>query len=129
MKENFFTTISDQRADRIAQADVAVSHAIRNHLVQLFRKAHKDEPNLTGVVSGMGRATPRGCYAKEYEDGETLMANASNWSIKDRAQPVSSNVRAFFQAVADYSDHICSGPYNGLPYIQDITSDDLKTRR
>ena len=129
MKENFFTAITERRANRIAQADVAVAHAMRNHLVQLFRKAHKDEPRLEGAINCMGRAVPTGRYTKIYEDGKAFLECASNWHVKDRAQPASANVRAFFQAVSDYSERLSGGPYDGLPYIGDITLDDLKTRR
>ncbi len=116
--------IAEQLAARKAALDAEFAPKVRNHLVQLFRKAHAVEPKLTGLIAAQGTACARGEYSMT-EDGETWTKRAHEWSATQITQPAPA-VRAFLSAVAAYSDRICAGRADDLPYIADITPADLE---
>lgn len=131
MTKNFFDDLGEKRRDAFNELDrTKFGPMIRNHLVQLFRKAHAVEPRLTGVIVGMGRAFATGRYFVTDMDrdgkqrvGEPYDQDASDFSFLG-GNPVSDEVWDFLKAVEDYASKLCSG----LGYINDITLADLKTR-
>ena len=131
MTKTFFDELADKREEAISELDrTKFGPMIRNHLVQLFRKAHAVEPRLTGVIVGMGRAFATGRYVVTDMDrdgkrrvGEPYDQDASDFGFLG-GNPVSNEVWDFLKAVEDYAGKLC----NGLGYINDITLDDLKTR-
>lgn len=114
-------------AQRIADAKEAVDREfaplVRNHLVQLFRMAHAVEPDLTGMVAGMGVASPTGTYIRE--DGETQQA--SDWRFLGGSKAKHPTTEAWLAEVDAYSDRLCRHDEHDLPYVRDITLDDLET--
>ena len=128
--KDLFSQLANKRAAHIAEIDtLLIAPVIRNHLLQLFRAAHAVEPTLKGVLCGNGTAVIPGTYLKEYEDGESQSVQCCHWHEHDRAQPKHPETLAFMVAVYQYADRICSGRGDELPYINDITLDDLKTGR
>jgi hypothetical protein len=133
MTKTFFDDLADKREEAIVELDrTKFGPMIRNHLVQLFRKAHTVDPELGDIVVGMGTATIKGTFLcrgdDEGEPGEDgpRQLSAGDWaedSCKDY-WPVHQETLDLLRAVAAYSDRLC----NGLGYINDITLDDLKTR-
>lgn len=132
---DFFKTIQDRRAEAIAKLDAETfAPLIRNHLVQLYRKAHAKDAGLLGVLVGMGRAFPRGDYLckgdnepNAHPDDKARLLDASDWlpGQYDSLQPKHAETLAFFVAVHEYADQLC----HTLPYIDDITPADLETTR
>ena len=133
MTKNFFDDLADKREAAIAELDnTKFAPAIRNHLVQLFRKARAVDPELGDIAVGMGTATIKGTFLcrgdDEGEPGEDgpRQLSAGDWaedSCKDY-WPVHQETLDLLRAVNAYSDRLC----DGLGYINDITLDDLKTR-
>ncbi len=122
MSNDFFTQIKTRREDAIAALDASTfAPAIRNHLIQLFRKAHAKDSGLTGVLVGMGCALGTGTYTGTL-DGETRKDDARDWGNQVVTSP---EVHAFLKAVNEYSGLLCPD----LPYIDDITVADLTTTR
>jgi hypothetical protein len=117
---------ADQIVARKQAIDAEFAPKVRNHLVQLFRKAHAVDPGLTGVIAAQGSACATGHYTVT-EDGEAWEKQAHEWSDRQIAK-AKPEVETFLAAVLDYSDHICAGKQDDLPYIEDITLDDLETR-
>lgn len=130
MSTDFFTQTAKKRAEAIAEMDAKTfAPLIRNHLVQLFRKAHAKDKGLTGMRAIMGSAFADGTFT-EYEEGqEPFKREASDWEPRNRGQPGAADVLAFLQAVHDYDGLLYNGGANDLPYIDDITLADLETTR
>lgn len=132
MSKDFFAQVADRRADAIAELDAKTfAPLIRNHLVQLFRKAHEKDGGLEGLWMGMGSATPKGCYllAARDDEGNIATANALDWGYKAGA-PMYQEVADFFSAAKAYTDRICHPrAYEALPEVSDITPADLEPRR
>jgi hypothetical protein len=121
---DFFSKIEDRRSAEISVIDRKYAVEIRNHIVQLFRKAQAKAPGLTGVLVGMGTATPSGTYETTYEDtGETVEVDACDWKYRGNVDPKHQEITEFFKVVDEYSDK-----YMELPCIGDITLDDLESR-
>jgi len=133
--KSFFSEVLADRDEAIAKMDrEKFTPIIRNHLVQLFRKAHEVEPRLTGVTVGMGRATAKGVYTITDTEGSTRVGDPRDQDARDFGYmgglPVHNEVLDFLRAVEDYSNCLCGGfggLCDGLGYINDITLDDLVT--
>lgn len=125
MSKDPLAQIAAHIAERKAAVDAEFAPLVRNHLVQLFRAAHAVEPTLTGMTAGMGTATIDGEYTYVDEDGEHL-TEANGWKHGSRKRDAKHDaVAEWLAAVADYSDRLCAE----LPYVDDITLDDLTTER
>ncbi len=125
----FFDQLAARRSDEIAALDAAkFAPAIRNHLLQLFRKAHAKDHALEGLAVGMGAATAKGRYllAARDDEGNLATAKALDWEYGAGA-PMYQEVSDFFTAAKSYSDRI-SARHDDLPYIADITLADIETR-
>lgn len=139
MKPSLFDKLATLRAARIEAIDAQeIAPRIRNHLLQLFRAAHAVEPGLTGVICGMGHADLCGEYMAKGDqeldahpdDKGPLRRDAGHWDESDTGttcEPIQAATQAFFLAVSEYDGLV--GGDRGLPYIDDITLDDLKTTR
>jgi len=121
---NILAKFGERIAARKQEIDEEFAPLVRNRLVQLFRKAHEVEPNLTGVAVGMGTATATGSYTITYEDGEQRQERGCYWHSDTRVK-VHPSVNAFLAEVAAYSHRLCGGRPDDLPYVSDITLADL----
>ncbi len=121
--------IAARLSDRKAVIDAEFAPLVRNHLVQLFRAAHAKDNCLTGMSVGMGVASGCGLYAVVYDDGETGEYRATSWHPHNCAGAKHQEVTAWLAEVANYSDRICTGQSDALPYVNDITLADLTTER
>jgi len=118
--------IAERRENEIAKIDVKIAQQVRNHLLQLFRAAHKVEPTITGVRVGMGSGDAKGTYrAKEEGDDEPFNYQGWDWNEKQLAQPVHPETLALLKACAEYTERLCTGQNDALPYINSITLNDL----
>jgi hypothetical protein len=125
MKKDYFSEIAERRETAIAELDEnTFAPMIRNHLVQLFRKAHAVEPTVTGIKIGMGGTAVGGEYVTVYDGGETLSKRCTQWDSKSCDQPKHPETLALFEAAERYQDN-----YMELPSIADITLADLETSR
>ncbi len=135
MSTDFFTQTAERRASAIAELDAQTfAPLIRNHLVQLFRKAHAKDKGLTGVVVGMGGCVPRGQYLSRGDetpdahpdDREPRLYEASDWDADqyDMLQPKHPETLAFLDAVRLYDEALAR-----FVVCDDITLDDLQTTR
>ncbi len=127
MSTDFFTQAAERRADAIARLDAETfAPLIRNHLLQLFRKAHAKDHGLTGCIVGMGLASATGRYlmAKRNDEGEIQAGEARDWRFGGGA-PMYQEAADFLAAVKNYSERLC----DSLPYINDIALADLQTTR
>ncbi len=124
--KDFFDNISKKREAHFSKLDQEeFVPKIRNHLVQLFRKAHVKEPGLTGMICGNGGAVATGTcfvYCGSVESGKI---SAQHWDSQSNLELKEPDIRAFLDAVNQYGSSI----FSGLPYIDEITLDDLKTTR
>jgi hypothetical protein len=113
-----------QFAERIAERKQAIdaefAPLIRNHLVQLFRKAHAVDPELTGAIFGMGAVSPKGFYI--CKDGEKVLARDYFYC---NFEPEHAATKEWLATLSDYSENYLCAQHNGLPYVSDITVDDL----
>ena len=136
--EKFFDDLGARREAEMASMDRRIYEpAIRNHLVQLFRKAHADDPELTGVLFGMGGFSIQGNYitagdpTSEFpEEREQVFHPCNDWvpRIYDSHQPRSEATRLFFKTMEAYSQHAGTRE-DPLPLIDvDITLNDLESR-
>jgi len=127
MTKDFFSEVAERRADAIAALDhETFAPLIRNHLVQLFRKAHTKDHGLTGCIVGMGVASATGRYllAERDEEGKIQATEARDYRFGGGA-PMYQEVADFLLAVKGYCERLC----DTLPYINDITLADLETTR
>lgn len=129
MTKNFFDDLGEKRRDAFNELDrTKFGPAIRNHLVQLFRKAHAVDPELGDIVVGMGTATIKGTFLCRGDAPGVgpRQISADDWFEESPVEywPVHQETLDLLRAVNAYSDRLC----DGLGYINDITLDDLKTR-
>ncbi len=138
MNKNTLDQFAEQIAERKAQIDAEFAPKLRNHLVQLFRKAHAVDPKLTGLIAAMGRAVPTGQFlnkgdpSSEFaEDREPRLHDAGDWLAEqcDEYHPLHPETLAFFEEVAAYDDRLCAQRADDLPYVDDITPADLTPER
>lgn len=127
MNKDPLAFLAKRIAARKEAIDAEFAPLVRNHLVQFFRKAHAVEPGLTGVIVGNGIACVAGQYSVT-ENGDTWTRPGHEWSEMQifKCKP---EVEAFMTTVRDYSDRLCSRSADALPYVSDITLDDLVTER
>ncbi len=127
---------AEQIAARKAEIDAEFAPKLRNHLIQLFRKAHAVEPGLRGVEAYNGLAILRGEYLTQGErdpgahpdDQKPTTRDASDWTERNYQglQPKRPEVAAFFLAVKEYEERTMIEGEGHLPYIDSITPADLE---
>ena len=128
MTKNFFDDLGEKRRDAFNELDrTKFGPAIRNHLVQLFRKARAVDPGLMGLIVGMGDCSAKGTYYGRYDDDLDVFAiemDVGDFRYTDSRTCEHPEVAAWLNACYEYDE-------SGLAYdcpIADITLDDLKTR-
>lgn len=125
---SFFEDICNKRNELIASIDrIHIVPAIRNHLVQLFQKAHAVEPGLTGMDCGMGSVTVNGTYSpagypdSEFEDERNPDPfEAWKWTERSVWQPKHPETLEWLGAVNEFANN-----FSELPDIGRITVKDL----
>jgi hypothetical protein len=123
MPKDTLSQIADDLEAKRAALDAEFVPKVRNHLIQLFRKAHKVDPKLTGVNVGMGTACATGKYIRD-EDGESVLARDREYIGGMKARHVETEV--WLNEVHRYSsEFLCNGRADQLPEINDITLKDL----
>lgn len=128
MTKNFFDDLGEKRRDAFNELDrTKFGPAIRNHPVQLFRKAHAVDPGLTGLIFGAGDCSIQGKVYVRWDDGpeaDAVKFGANNYKYVGGVTAEHPEAADFLEACEEYAE-------SGLAYdcpIADITLDDLKTR-
>lgn len=127
MSDNFFDTVSEKRQSAFAELDkTKFGPMIRNHLVQLFRKARAVDTGLIGVIIGMGGISCKGTFMGRYDDepNDVIEIEANDYRYKGGFTVEHPEVEDFLEACNEYDE---SGLACDVP-VADITLDDLKTR-
>ena len=127
MKKSPLNSFASQISARKNRISAEYAPKIRAYFLELFRTAHAVEPNLTGMEAGMGTATATGFYTvtdeDEPEEGSWLM-KAHKWS-PGQCYKTHPEVDYFLSEIQAYSDRLCGGRHDDLPYIEPITLADL----
>ena len=127
MTKNFFDDLGEKRRDAFNELDrTKFGPAIRNHLVQLFRKARAVDPGLMGLIVGMGGCSAKGTHYGRYDDepNEVIEMDAGDFCYSGGRTCEHSETADWLNACHEYDE---SGLACDVP-ILDITLDDLKTR-
>ena len=129
MTKNFFDDLSEKRKDAINVLDTTkFGPAIRNPLVQLFRKARAVDSGLTGLIVGMGSISIQGTvYVRWDNDPEAgvVTIDANDYKYAGGFTVEHPEAESFLEACEAYDE---SGLACDCP-IADITLDDIRTRR
>lgn len=126
MTKTFFDNLAEKRESDIAMLDrTKFGPMIRNHLVQLFRKAHAVDDGLEGVLVGMGGISIQGTFRACYNDDcSYAQITANDYKYMGGITVEHPEAEAFLKACEEYDE---CGLACDVP-IADITLDDLKTR-
>ena len=106
-------------AERIREekdlVEAKYSPIVRNHLLQLFRKAQKKDKKLESIRTINGAVFVNGTYL--CNDGEYRELCLRVYPDQyEEYLPKKIDTKNLFDAAKTYSDYLC----NGLPYIETI---------
>lgn len=112
--------------EEIASAyDETLSKAIRKHFVKLFSEAYKVDPGLVAVRSGMGIAIVLGTVKyRDEENGSIELISLNRRSYKDDGI-FHRETKKLLTEIETYSDFVGGVDLASLPYIEDITVNDI----
>lgn len=124
--EAYFDKMNAKRERMIAEVDTKLSVEIRNHLVQLFRKAHAADPGIEGLLCGMGGISIQGTFKARYTDEPETVVDRDCNDYKYCGGVIVEHPEAeeFLEACEEY-DSSCLAQTSP---VDDITLDDLVSR-
>ena len=105
--------------------DETLSKTIRKHFVKLFSEAYKVDPGLVAVRSGMGIAIVLGTVKhRDEENGSIEFISLNRRSYKDDCI-FHRETKKLLTEIETYSDFVGGVDLASLPYIEEITVNDI----
>ena len=106
--------IAERIREEKDEVEAKYSPQVRNHLLQLFRKAQKKDKKLESIVTGNTTVIIYGNY--KTKEGEIFGSHYNFDGFADYPIPKHKETQELFENLRHYYCLLC----NGLPYIETI---------